>query len=263
MGQGWVSIAHWRRAGYGGGMVDTLANIVARRPATSVAGVLEMLTDIDQLLPDTDGLKWFNHLYLAVTTAMRDAIAAGTFNDAVWIGQLDVGFANLYFNALALGEANLATAPAAWRPLLAARPDPGLARIQFALAGMNAHINRDLPVAIVQIYEATGGAPVRTDAHYADYETVNGILETVETRVKQEFTTGILGAVDAVAGPLDDVVAMWSVRAARDAAWTHAELLWNLRALPELQTDFLGTLDEFTGFAGRGLLAHVGAGGLG
>ena len=47
---------------------------------------------------------------------------------------------------------------------------------------------------------------------------MNGILETVETQVKQEFTTGIVGAVDAAAGPLDDVLAMWSIRAARDAA---------------------------------------------
>ena len=239
--------------------MTTLETIVAQRPATSVAQVLQMMTDIDQLLSDTDGLKWFNHLYLAVTSAMRDGIATRTFKDPVWIAQLDVIFANLYFEALALGDVTVSTAPAAWQPLLAARLDPGLARLQFALAGMNAHINRDLPVAIGQIYQATGGAPSRTDAHYADYETVNGILETVEAQVKQEFTTGILGVVDAVAGPLDDVVAMWSVRAARDAAWTHAEVLWNLRELPDLQQDFLATLDDFTGFAGRGLLTHVAA----
>jgi len=65
--------------------------------------------------------------------------------------------------------------------------------------------------------------------------------------------------VDAAAGPLDDVLAMWSIQAARDAAWTHAEVLWNLRDLPDLQKDFLATLDEFTGFAGRGLLTHVAA----
>jgi len=237
--------------------MNTLANVLARRPANTVAEVLQMMTGIDQLVPDTDGLKWFNHLYLAVTTAIRDSLATTTFNDPAWIEQLDVVFANLYFNALALGEVDVLAAPAAWQPLLAARPDPGLAKIQFALAGMNAHINRDLPVAIVQIYQATGGAPSRTDAHYADYETVNGILETVETQVKQEFTTGILGVVDAAAGPLDDVLAMWSIQAARDAAWTHAEVLWNLRDLPDLQNDFLATLDDFTGFAGRGLLTHV------
>ena len=236
--------------------MNTLENVVARRPAASVDDVIQMLTDIDQLLADNDGLKWFNHLYLAVTTAMRAAIATGTFNDAAWVSQLDVIFANLYFDALGMGSA----APAAWLPLLAARPNPGIAKIQFALAGMNAHINRDLPVAILEIYQANGGAPERSDPHYADYEAVNGILETVETQVKQEFTTGLLGVVDATAGPLDDVLAMWSVRAARDAAWTHAEVLWSLCDNPSLQNDFLATLDDFAGFAGRGLLTHVAAG---
>jgi hypothetical protein len=240
--------------------MNTLENIVAQRPAVTVANVLQMLTDIDQLLADTDGLKSFNHLYLAVTTAVRDAIATSTFNDASWISQLDVLFANLYFDALGMGAVDVSAAPAAWQPLLAARQDPGIARIQFALAGMNAHINRDLPVAIVQIYQANGGTPDRGDPHYADYDKVNGILETVETQVKQEFTTGIFGVIDATAGPLDDVLAMWDIRAARNAAWTHAELLWNLRDLPALRNDFLATLDDFTGFAGRGLLTHVTSG---
>jgi hypothetical protein len=240
--------------------MNTLENVVARRPAASVTDVLQMQTDIDQLLADTDGLKWFNHLYLQVTMAVRDAIVTGTFNDALWLSQLDVVFANLYFDALGMGAGNVAAAPSAWRPLLTARLDPGIAKIQFALAGMNAHINRDLPVAIVQIYQATGGTPNRSDPHYADYEKVNGILETVETQVKQEFTTGIIGIVDSASGPLDDVLAMWSIRAARDAAWTHAEVLWNLRNAPDLRNDFLTTLDNFTGFAGRGLLIHVEAG---
>jgi hypothetical protein len=236
--------------------MNTLENVVARRPAASVGDVIQMLTDINQLLADDDGLKWFNYLYLAVTTAMRDAIASDTFNNGPWVSQLDVGFANLYFDAFGAESA----APAAWLPLLAARQDPGISKIQFALAGMNAHINRDLPVAIVQICQSNGGAPDRADSHFADYETVNGILETVETQVKQEFTTGLLGAVDAASGPLDDVLAMWSVRAARDAAWTHAEVLWSLRDNPALQHDFLATLDNFAGFAGRGLLTHVAAG---
>ncbi len=237
--------------------MTTLADIIARRPAGSVDDVIQTLTDINQLLADDDGLKWFNHLYLAVTTAVRDSLGKATFNDSPWLSQLDVVFANLYLDALGKAESNVSAAPSAWRPLFAARPDKCLAKIQFALAGMNAHINRDLPAAIVQIYQATGGAPNRGDRHHADYERVNGILEAVETQVKQEFTTGLIGVVDAAAGPLDDRLAMWSVRAARDAAWTHAELLWNLRHLPVLRSDFLKTLDNFTGFASRGLLTHV------
>ena len=234
-----------------------LETVIRRKPARSIDEVVQMLTSLDESLSDTDGLKWFNQLYLAVTVAVRDAVAVGRWNDSAWLTQLDVVFANLYFDALASGIANPAAAPAAWYPLLAARPDQHLKKIQFALAGMNAHINRDLPVALVQLCEMTGIGPNRGDAHHADYERINDILETVETQVKQQFLTGILGAVDAVNGPVDDVLAMWSIRAARAAAWTHAELLWQVRNLPRLKKDFIRTLDGFAGFAGRGLLTHT------
>lgn len=234
-----------------------LEKIIARPPAGTVDDVIQKLTDIDQSLADVDGLKWFNRLYLSVTQAVQDSVVKATFNDNAWLGQLDVVFANLYLDALRLGAVQVSGAPSAWRPLLAARKKKGIEKIQFALAGMNAHINRDLPVAIVKICQATGGSPDRRGPHYADYERVNGILEAVETQVKQEFTTGIVGVVDVAAGPVDDVLAMWSIRAARDAAWTHAELLWQVRNLPMLQRNFLNTLDNFTGFAGRGLLTRL------
>ena len=235
-----------------------LEQVISKKPARSLDEVLDMLKCLDALLPDTDGLKWFNQLYLAVSVAVSDAVKAGGWNDPHWLTQLDVVFANLYFDALGRGDAAPSAAPAAWYPVLAARPDQRLKKIQFALAGMNAHINRDLPVALVQTCEAAGAGPERGDARHADYERINDILETVEAGVKQEFLTGLIGVVDAVNGPLDDVLAMWSIRAARDAAWVHAELLWKLREHPRLEKDFIRTLDGFAGFAGRGLLAHTG-----
>jgi len=126
------------------------------------------------------------------------------------------------------------------------------------LSGLNAHINRDLPVAVVQSYQALGGSPDRDDPRFADYERVNAILEGVEAQIKQDLAIGLIALVDAGAGSVDDVLAMWSVRATRDAAWTHSELLWHLRNLPFLRNEFLRTLDSFTGFAGRGLLQPLG-----
>jgi hypothetical protein len=238
--------------------MPALEKIITQPPAATMDEVVQMLAAMDESLPDGDGVKWFNRLYLSVTKAVKDSVVDQTFNDNAWLARLDVVFANLYFDALRLGAVQTSGAPSAWRPLLVARNKKGIARIQFALAGMNAHINRDLPVAIVKMFQAGGGAPDRQGPHFADYERVNGILEAVEAQVKQEFTTGIVGVVDVAAGSLDDVMAMWSIRAARDAAWTQAELLWQVRNLPILQRNFLSTLDNFTGFAGRGLLRRVG-----
>ena len=49
---------------------------------------------------------------------------------------------------------------------------------------MNAHINRDLPVALVQTFAALGVAPSDDGPQHADFETVNNVLATTEKQVK-------------------------------------------------------------------------------
>src|SRR5260221_4591719 len=131
-----------------------LSLILAKAPATSIDEVVSVMTAIDQALPVSDGLRWFNHLYLQVTLNVRAAMTTSTaFSDAVFLERLDIVFANLYFDAAAAGDSDPGAAPPAWRPLLKARTTAYLHPLQFALAGMNAHINRDLPAGIVTVFE--------------------------------------------------------------------------------------------------------------
>lgn len=231
-----------------------LADILARGQARSIDEALLIMRAIDDELPDADGVKWFNRLYLRVTAAVAIAVRTARFHDAAFLTTLDVVFANLYFSALEAGLADVDAAPAAWRPLLNARHDHRIARIQFALAGMNAHINRDLPDGIVQSFVALGGDPITADLREQDYESVNDILEQVEDEVKAEFAVGLVGAIDRVGGPVDDAVVMWKVRAARRAAWTNAQVLWGLGALPHVRDRFFARLDGLVGLTGQGLL---------
>jgi hypothetical protein len=129
-----------------------------------------------------------------------------------------------------------------------------VAPIQFALAGMNAHINRDLPLALVATCGARKVVPLRGGRQHADFRRIDGVLAEAEARVKIEFATGLIGWADEALGELDDVLAMWNVRKARAAAWTNAETLWALRDLPLTAGRFALTLDRTVGFAGRGLL---------
>jgi hypothetical protein len=70
-------------------------------PAATVGDVIQRLQAIDAALPDDNGLKWFNFLYLAVTRAVDDKTSvASFFADPLWISSLDVVFANLYFAAI-------------------------------------------------------------------------------------------------------------------------------------------------------------------
>ena len=143
------------------------------------------------------------------------------------------------------------------RPVGAARGRRGVLPLQFALAGMNAHINRDLPVALVRTCEGRQIELRRKSPQQRDFRKINSLLAVVEEQVKAELVTEALRDLDVALGDLDDVLAMWKVERAREAAWIYAETLWTLRDSPQRSTQFLRTLDRTVGFAGRGLLRPV------
>ena len=234
-----------------------LTEILSRTPARSIDDVVGVMTAIDEGLPDDDGLKWFNRLYLRVTVSVRQSVGGATFRDPEFLAALDVVFANLYFAALVAAGNGVERAPSAWQPLLAARHRRGIERIQFALAGMNAHINRDLPEGIVQTFAALGGDPLTDRNRRRDFDSINTLLERVEGEIKTEFSIGLVGVIDELGHDVDDAVAMFKVRKARAAAWTNAQVLWALRDLPALRNDFFARLDGLTGLAGRGLLQRL------
>jgi hypothetical protein len=221
-------------------------------PVNTIEDVVAAMRTLDSVLPANDGVKWFNFLYLRVTDAVQaDAMA---WQDWPFLQRFDVVFAGLYFDAILKWEQDQTLTPHAWRPLLRARYDARLARIQFALAGMNAHINHDLTVALERVAEPDGHFPSRDGARYGDFMHVNDILERLEESLRDVLATGLVGEIDDALGELDSVLAMWNVRKAREAAWTNGEVLWHLRAAPRLQRDYLTRLDHIVAFAGRGLL---------
>ena len=233
-----------------------LADIVAA-PARTIDEVIAKMTAIDQRLADADGVKWFNRLYLRVTLSVRAAVIDATYEDKPFLAALDVVFANLYFAAVLGAEARPAAPPRAWRPLFDMRSAAGIARLQFALAGMNAHINRDLPEALVRTFRQMGDSPLTNAPRRRDYDRVNDLLERVEEEAKQDFAIGLIADIDRLAGRLDDLKAMWSIREARATAWTNAEVLWSLQDTSLLRDRYFDRLDRLTGFAGRGLLIPI------
>jgi hypothetical protein len=224
--------------------------------ATTVPEVIARLCAIEAAAAPSDGVVCFSRLYRQVTEGVNAQLAGGSFADPRFLERLDVVFANLFFGAVEANAHDPARTPAAWAPLFAARSSRSIAPLQFALAGMNAHINRDLPVALVTTCEELG-LELRGDSpQHSDYLLVNGLLEQVQEQVKPSYLPRSLGFLDRILHRvrIDDVVAMWNIRRARDAAWTNAETLWALRSEELLQTEFMDSLDRMVGFAGRGLL---------
>ena len=223
----------------------------------SIDQVIRTMEAIDALCCDGDGLKWFNWLYLGITRAVASRVNAGGFQDGAWMAALDVQFAGLYFAAIR-NALSLQTPPQCWQVLLERRNWTALARIQCALAGVNAHINHDLPFAIVLTDGLTGGVPVHGEMHYTDYTALNATLSEHIDEAKAELHMRLLGDLLPPMSQLEDAIAAFSVTAAREAAWNHAEILWSLRPFPSLYARTADTLDGMTAVIGKTLLIPVG-----
>jgi len=205
--------------------------------------------------PD-DGVARFNELYLAVTVAVAREAGTEGYEDPAFISRLDVVFADLYFAAIDDAAAGKPI-PKAWAPLFEKRHEAGIAPLQFAIAGMNAHINHDLAVSLVDVMDELGFDFDDDTAQHRDYLVVNKTLERVEGEIKARYTTGVIGDIDKAVGPLDDVVANWSVARARDNAWMTAQTIRALRDKPFIIKQFMEGLARNVGFAGRALLVRT------
>ncbi len=222
--------------------------------AATIPEVLQILQAVDNLCAIDDGLKWFNGLYLAVTQAVAARVDAGGFNDSAWLAQLDVQFAALYFRAVHSALTGT-PCPGCWSAIFSVRNDRRIARIQFALAGMNAHINHDLCLALDATCRATGALPQHGTAHYRDYISVNSTLDGLIEQAKQTLHVRLPGDALPAVTHLEDLIAAWDVAAARENAWINAEQLWNLP--PLLRDGLMTTIDGFTAVISKALLAPV------
>jgi hypothetical protein len=186
---------------------------------------------------------------------VNSELGQGFFADPEFMTQLDVTFANMYFGA-ADAAADPAAVPPAWQPLVDRRGTAGIEPIQFALAGLNAHINHDLPLAIVSTCTARATAP-DAGPHFADYQKVDQLLDAAEQSIRQSFEDAAELAADRHLSAVANLIGNWSINKARDVAWNNSLLLWAMRDDPFPRGLFLDTLTASTGLASRMLLVAV------
>jgi len=228
-----------------------LYQLVTSTAPVTIADVIARMEAIDALLPPNDGLKWFNRLYLMVTQQV-DLQPPDGWQSPAWLTQLDVVFAGLYFSAVG-GFLDGSAVPSSWAALMEARYRTGVDRIQFALAGMNAHINHDLALALLATDAELDIVPANDSPEFADYQAVNGLLNTVMPAALTMLATDTLGVLAEDTGKIGRILAFWDIVRARDLAWDFAN---HLRGLTGISRDAaLGAQDGLTGSLGRAILA--------
>ncbi|MEU6987655.1 DUF5995 family protein [Streptomyces sp. NPDC046324] len=218
---------------------------------TAVDPVVERMRRIRSAWHPADGVAVFNRVYLTVTEEIGRAIDSGTFADRRAAATLDVRFAERYLAVVDTVAADGA-APACWRPLFHYRRHPGVRPLQFALAGINAHIGHDLALAVVDTCRTLDCAPRDLED---EFDRVGDILVLLEERIREELMPG--PDLLEVADPLTHLLGCWSLDRARDGAWLSARSLWELGELPELAEEFRERLDRSVGLVGRMLLTPL------
>lgn len=217
----------------------------------TVDAVVSRMRALDAALPERDGIAVFNRVYLAVTEAVDRRIDAGRFPDARAAITLDVRFAERYLAAVDT-VADGRRPPACWRPLFQFRRHPGVRPMQFALAGINAHIGHDLALAVVDSCRSLRCEPADLED---EFDRVGDLLVSLEERIREDLMPG--PDLLQIADPLTHLLGSWSLERAREATWTAARALWALRRLPDVAEEFTERLDTAVGFASRMLLTPL------
>ncbi|MEU6094923.1 DUF5995 family protein [Streptomyces sp. NPDC047079] len=214
---------------------------------TGVDTVVSRMRALDGAWPEHDGVAVFNRVYLAVTQEVDRRLDGGYFPDRRAAIALDVRFAERYLTVAEEGPV-----PACWRPLFQLRRHPGVRPLQFALAGINAHIGHDLALAVVDTCRALGCEPAGLED---EFERVGDLLVSLEERIRDDLMPG--PDLLQLADPLTHLLGAWSLERAREAAWSAARALWALRHLPDVAEEFGRRLDAAAGFTSRMLLTPL------
>jgi hypothetical protein len=140
--------------------------------------VIERMTVLaGELRQDGDRRLAFHTTYLRTTRAVAAALRAGAFADTDWVDRWDVAFAQLYLDALDASRRG-DPVPEPWAVAFAAAADqPGLPTVRHVLLGMNAHINYDLPQALLAVIsDAEFDDPAVRARREADHRRIDEVL---------------------------------------------------------------------------------------
>jgi hypothetical protein len=197
-------------------------------PEPDIAGVVEQLqVRIDTLPAGLAKRRAFLETYRRITAAVGRAVTDGVFEDPAWVTRWDVTFAGLF---LAVHDADLAhgDVPRPWR--LAYEAPDDLPVLRHLLLQLNAHVNYDLPRAMMAVLpEQDFASPVLLQQRRRDHERIDTVLASrmaVETRLNglsHRFRDWVLGPANR-----------WSsrrfLRRSRQDVWNNLGVLQQARA---------------------------------
>lgn len=189
--------------------------------------LVRMRTDLERLTGQGDARRFFHGTYLRTTEAVAAEIDRGGFIDAEWLRAWDLAFAEFYVEAL---EADLDGRPVAqpWRIAFdAARDRPSLAPLRHVLFGINAHINYDLPQALLAVMSpADFDDPEVVRRRAADHRHLDDVLrDRVAAEDEQLSAVSRVTLLDRLLRPANRLGTQRFLAEAREKVWRNAVVL--------------------------------------
>jgi len=184
---------------------------------------------LESLRADGDQRQYFHATYLRTTIAVAAEIKRGGFTDPEWVERWDVAFADLYLDAL---QASLAgTRPT--RPWDIAFSAPAeLPPLRHVLLGMNAHINYDLPQALLAVItdEEFANSVVQASRRH-DHKAIDRVLASRVAAEDSELAavSGPGTLLDRLLQPLNRLATKRFLWEAREKVWANAVILSGMR----------------------------------
>jgi hypothetical protein len=190
--------------------------------------------------------RFFLGTYLRTTRAVRDALDRGVFEDPAWVAEWDAVFAGFYLDALEAFRRDPAAPPRPWR--LAFGAAPGLPPEAHVLLGMNAHINFDLPQALVRVIPDQEFAdPAVLGRRERDHERIDAVLASrvAAEDAELERVGGRRTRLDRLLAPLNRGATGLFLRESRRKVWANTMVLHHARlAGPEQEDRCLAALES-------------------
>lgn len=186
-----------------------------------------MLASLAEMQARNDRKAIFLDCYQRMTRNMLASIDAGHFEDPVWVDALLRRFADYYFQGLNAFLSDKGSSPAVWQVAHGAAGLDKTGPLQLLLLGVNAHINYDLVLTLLDQLHCEWEFSSKQDRELRqrDHRRVNDIIAATIDEVQDEVLAAEspdLALIDRLMGRLDEWLIGKLISGWRDNVWDAA-----------------------------------------
>lgn len=217
----------------------------------------EVIARLEKIISDSkhhnSRAGYFAALYHKVTVKVKEGIEKGQFVNGSSLAQLDITFANRYFDAYECWQSGKPFSKS-WKVAFENCDKRSRLVLQHLLLGMNAHINLDLGIATVEVSKG------KIEELRNDYDAINLILSSLTYGVinKLNVVSPFLSVLGFGGTKSNFMLVQFSMGNARDGSWCFAEDLSKQLSDPDAYQKFIADRDTEIAELGSSLTKTTG-----